>query len=55
MRYLLAVILVTFPAVKFAEILIIVGTDKEGVLATVVKDVYAAGLLLSIYISAKKY
>ena len=55
MRYWLAVIFVTFPVDEFVEILIIVGTEKEGVLATVVKDVYAAGLLLSIYISAKKY
>ena len=55
MRYWLAVIFVTFPVAEFVEILIIVGTDKEGVLATVVKVVCAAGLLLSIYISAKKH
>lgn len=54
MRYWLAAVLVTYPAVEFAGMQISAGTGKESVLAAGVMAVYLAGLFLSIYISAKK-
>ena len=55
MRYWLAAVLVTYPAVEFAGMQISAGTGKESVLAAGVMAVYLAGLFLSIYISAKKW